>query len=85
VNEGVPRGGPDQKREIALVINTPLGAQSKADSYYIRRASLVYNVPYFTTLAAARRLARDLALIRTTVGPESPEYHGSRAKLPGAQ
>src|SRR4030067_600523 len=38
--------------EIALVINTPLGAQSKADSYYIRRTALVSNIPYGTQLSA---------------------------------
>ncbi len=43
--------------EIALVINTPLGAKSKADSYYIRRTALIYGVPYFTTIAAAKAAA----------------------------
>ncbi|OYV99285.1 MAG: carbamoyl phosphate synthase large subunit, partial [Deltaproteobacteria bacterium 37-65-8] len=64
--------------EIALVINTPLGAQSKADSYYIRRASLVYNVPYFTTLAAARAVSLAIsALISDDLSVRSlQEYHG---------
>lgn len=46
--------------DIALVINTPLGAISKADSYYIRRTALVYGTPYFTTIAAAKAAAMAL-------------------------
>ena len=58
INEGSPNVG-DMIREgsIALVINTPLGADSKKDSYYIRRTALVYGVPYFTTKAAAKSAA----------------------------
>ncbi|MBN1140597.1 MAG: carbamoyl-phosphate synthase large subunit [Deltaproteobacteria bacterium] len=37
--------------EIAMVFNTTLGAQSIKDSFSIRRTALVYNVPYFTTVA----------------------------------
>ncbi len=64
--------------EIALVINTPLGAQSKADSYYIRRTSLVYNIPYFTTLAAARAVSLAISdLIADDLSVRSlQEYHG---------
>ncbi|MBI5420447.1 MAG: carbamoyl-phosphate synthase large subunit [Deltaproteobacteria bacterium] len=64
--------------EIALVINTPLGAQSKADSFYIRRTALVYNIPYVTTLAAARAVAHAIShLIREDLGVRSlQEYHG---------
>lgn len=39
---------------ISLVINTTFGKQSIADSYSIRRSALVHNVPYFTTISAAR-------------------------------
>ena len=80
VNEGRPHVADlIRNGEIALVINTPLGAQSKADSYYIRRASLVYNVPYFTTLAAARAVS--LAIAALTADDLSvrslQEYHGT--------
>ncbi|OGP20684.1 MAG: carbamoyl phosphate synthase large subunit [Deltaproteobacteria bacterium GWA2_65_63] len=80
VNEGRPHVADlIRNGEIALVINTPLGAQSKADSYYIRRASLVYNVPYFTTLAAARAVS---LAIEELIGDELSvrslqEYHGT--------
>jgi carbamoyl-phosphate synthase large subunit len=80
VNEGRPHVADlIRNGEIALVINTPLGAQSKADSYYIRRASLVYNVPYFTTLAAARAVSLGIAaLIADDLSVQSlQEYHGT--------
>ncbi len=43
-----------KNRDIALVINTPRGRHTPADSYSIRRAALEYNIPYTTTLAAAK-------------------------------
>jgi len=79
VNEGRPHVADlIRNGEIALVINTPLGAQSKADSYYIRRASLVYNIPYFTTLAAARAVSLAISdLIADDLSVRSlQEYHG---------
>ena len=42
------RGG-----QVALVINTPVGAESYRDSFPLRRTALECRVPYFTTLAAA--------------------------------
>jgi carbamoyl-phosphate synthase large subunit len=80
VNEGRPHVADlIRNGEIALVINTPLGAQSKADSYYIRRASLVYNIPYFTTLAAARAVSLAISsLIADELSVRSlQEYHGT--------
>ncbi|MGE5663324.1 MAG: carbamoyl-phosphate synthase large subunit, partial [Deltaproteobacteria bacterium] len=79
VNEGRPHAADLIKNgEIALVINTPLGARSKADSYYIRRTALVYNIPYFTTLSAARAAAHAIAhLLREDLSVRSlQEYHG---------
>ncbi len=43
-----------KNHEIALLVNTPEGRYTPADSYSIRRAALEYNIPYTTTLAAAR-------------------------------
>jgi carbamoyl-phosphate synthase large subunit len=79
INEGRPHVADLIKNgEIALVINTPLGAQSKADSFYIRRTALVYNIPYFTTLAAARAAAHAIShLSREDLSVRSlQEYHG---------
>jgi carbamoyl-phosphate synthase large subunit len=89
VNEGRPNVADLIKNgEIALVINTPLGAQSKADSYYIRRTALVYNIPYVTTLAAARAVSQAISdLIDDELAVRSlQEYHGAQRKsLPGAR
>jgi carbamoyl-phosphate synthase large subunit len=40
--------------QIGVVINTPEGSGPVLDSFDIRRACLVYNVPYMTTIAGAR-------------------------------
>ena len=39
--------------EVTLVINTTEGAQAIADSFSIRRTTLVRGVPYYTTITAA--------------------------------
>jgi carbamoyl-phosphate synthase large subunit len=41
-------------REIALIINTPVGRTGKFDDAYIRKAAIKYKVPYVTTTAAAK-------------------------------
>ena len=54
VNEGSPhvvdaiRGG-----TIAITVNTTIGAKEVRDSYALRRQTLLANIPYFTTIAAA--------------------------------
>lgn len=54
VNEGSPhvvdaiRGG-----TIAITVNTTMGAKEVRDSYALRRQTLLANIPYFTTIAAA--------------------------------
>jgi carbamoyl-phosphate synthase large subunit len=52
------------KGEIAMVINTPTDAYSQADSYYIRRSALDYQVPYFTTMAGAEAAADGIELLK---------------------
>ncbi|MEJ5330707.1 MAG: carbamoyl-phosphate synthase large subunit [Desulfobaccales bacterium] len=66
-----------KSREVALVVNTPRGRYTPSDSYSIRRAALEYNVPYTTTLAAAKAT---LAAIRALAEGKLPvrslqEYH----------
>jgi len=46
--------------EIVLVINTSADKQSLRDSFNIRLAALLQNVPYFTTLAGANALSLGL-------------------------
>jgi carbamoyl-phosphate synthase large subunit len=54
VNEGTPhvvdalRSG-----KIAIVVNTTIGAKEVRDSFSLRRQTLLQNIPYFTTIAAA--------------------------------
>ncbi len=54
MNEGTPhvvdaiRSG-----TIGVVVNTTIGAKEVRDSYSLRRQTLLSNVPYFTTIAAA--------------------------------
>ncbi len=38
---------------IAMVVNTTIGAREVRDSYSLRRQTLLMNIPYFTTIAAA--------------------------------
>lgn len=40
--------------EVQLVINTTLGEKEIAQSYLLRRTTLVHNVPYYTTISGAR-------------------------------
>ena len=43
-----------KSQQIDLVFNTTFGPRAVADSYSIRRTTLVYNVAYFTTAAGIR-------------------------------
>jgi len=43
-----------KNNEICMVINTTLGAQAVADSFSIRRNTLISNIAYYTTAAGAR-------------------------------
>ena len=42
------------KNKIDLVINTTKSQSSVKDSYSIRRTSLMFNIPYYTTIAGAK-------------------------------
>ena len=54
VNQGSPHIVDKlNKKDIALVINTTEGKDSIADSFGLRRSSLVNKIPYFTTMPAA--------------------------------
>ena len=66
VNEGSPhvvdaiRSG-----AIAMVVNTTMGAKEVRDSYSLRRQTLLANIPYFTTIAAALAACDALEVART--------------------
>src|SRR5438309_27110 len=64
----VSDGGPHivdalRRGEVALVVNTPAGADSQRDAFHIRRTALECRVPYFTTLAAAAAAAEGIDLM----------------------
>ena len=52
-----------RRGDVALVINTPSGAESFRDSFPIRRTALECRVPYFTTIAAAAAAAQAIELL----------------------
>ena len=61
VNEGRPNIVDHIKqREVALIINTPLGRTSHRDEQEIRHAALQYNVPCVTTMTGARAIVEAL-------------------------
>jgi len=66
-------------REIHLVINTPMGKQSKVDDSYIRKSAIKHKVPYITTLSAAEAAAEGIAAYRRSKGliRSLQEYHAS--------
>jgi len=53
-----------KSHEIALLVNTPEGRYTPADSYSIRRAALEYNIPYTTTVAAARATLESIRALK---------------------
>ncbi|HQE80824.1 MAG TPA: hypothetical protein PK444_09000, partial [Syntrophorhabdaceae bacterium] len=56
--------------------NIPKGAKSVKESYYIRRAALVYNIPYFTTVAGAKAVAHAIsALVREEIHATPIQEH----------
>ena len=55
LNEGRPNVADlIRNREVALIINTPMGKLSKIDDSYIRMLAIQYKIPYMTTIAAAK-------------------------------
>jgi carbamoyl-phosphate synthase large subunit len=49
--------------EIALVINTPFGRETRGDGYHIRTAASNHSVPSITTLQAAQSIVQALEAI----------------------
>ena len=50
--------------EVQMVINTPLGAQSRFDEYEIGRSSIRYRVPVITTISGAQAAVRGIRNIK---------------------
>jgi carbamoyl-phosphate synthase large subunit len=53
-----------ERGEIALVVNTTVGAAAIRDSFSLRRSALQRDVPYFTTMAAAKAAALAISALR---------------------
>ncbi|AKF81966.1 carbamoyl phosphate synthase large subunit [Myxococcus fulvus 124B02] len=71
--------------EIVLVINTTFGKQEIADSFSIRRESLMHSVPYYTTVQAARMAVGALESLKRADLEVKPlqEYLGITSTVPG--
>ena len=50
--------------ELDLIINTPVGEESKHDDSYLRKAAIKAKVPYMTTIAAARATAEGILYVQ---------------------
>ena len=65
--------------QIAMILNTTEGQRAISDSYTLRRAALVYKVPYYTTIAGARAVVQaiiTLAERELAVAPLQSYYSG---------
>lgn len=64
-------------KDIALIINTPIGREGKIDDSYIRMMSIQAKRPYMTTIAAAKATVEAIRAIKA--GQSTPkslqEYH----------
>ncbi len=71
-----------RKGDVALVINTPAGAESFRDSFPLRRAALECRVPYFTTMAAAAAAAEGMDLMSRGPFAVRPlqDHHGGMGR-----
>ena len=54
-----------KSRDISLLINTPMGRYTADDSFSIRRAALEYDIPYTTTIAAAKATLEAIRAVKT--------------------
>ena len=50
--------------DISLIVNSPVGKDSGHDDSYLRKAAIKANVPYMTTLAAAKAAAEGISHVR---------------------
>jgi carbamoyl-phosphate synthase large subunit len=65
VNQGSPHIVEKLKeKSIDLVINTTEGTKSIADSFSLRRSTLVNKIPYFTTLASANACVKGIESLK---------------------
>ena len=53
-----------KNNEIQMIINTPLGAQSRFDEYQIGKAAIKHNVPVVTTIPGSEAILRAIRIIK---------------------
>ncbi len=78
INEGRPNIVDAIKNgQINLVINTPIGKESKQDDSYIRKNAIRYGILYITTVAAAKAAADGIAAFQKGDGSVKSlqDYH----------
>jgi carbamoyl-phosphate synthase large subunit len=65
---------------VHLFVNTPLGKYSQRDDYQLRRAALMYRVPYTTTMSATSAACDAVIALRSLRGEvvSLQERYGSR-------
>ena len=51
-------------KKIAIIINTPLGAQSRYDEYEIGKAAIKHNIHVVTTISGAQAILRGIRMIK---------------------
>ena len=56
--------------EVDLIVNSPVGKDSKTDDSYLRKAAIKAKVPYITTMAAALATADGIHKVKTSVDAE---------------
>ena len=65
VGEGRPNIVDEIKNNnIHIIINTPLGAQSRYDEYEIGRAAIKFKIPVITTLSGATAALRAIRIMQ---------------------
>ncbi len=53
--------------EVDLIVNSPVGKDSKTDDSYLRKAAIKAKIPYITTMAAALATADGIHKVKTSV------------------
>ncbi|MFC1560052.1 carbamoyl-phosphate synthase large subunit [Candidatus Margulisiibacteriota bacterium] len=52
-------------KEVNLIINTPMGRESKSDDSYIRKLAIKHKIPYITSIAPAKAAASGISDIKS--------------------
>ncbi len=56
--------------QVDLIVNSPVGKDSKTDDSYLRKAAIKAKVPYITTMAAALATADGIHKVKTSVNDD---------------